>query len=189
MKSEISKLQQDGLFTTILLVNDLYKAGDLDYGKSTFGRDPFNWAKTGKYDLKNDEMAIRFYNHDSITDCAGSGNIGILENHYQVRDNILYCNNIEIIDNVERFNLSYGVDLTGNGNIDRFIDRDKAMQVNLDPNKRLIAITFSLLLRSEKEYGFNSLYLFELASGEVDEYEDGKAYRMFKRTILLRNML
>lgn len=189
MKSEISKLQQDGLFASILLVNDFYKAGDLDYGKSTYGRDPFDWSKTGPEDLFNDEVAIRFYNHDSITDCAGHSNVGILENHYRVENNTFYCNDLEIIDNVERFNLYYGVDLTGNGNVDRFVKRDLAMQLNNESDKKLIAIRFSLLLRSEEEYGFSSEYEFKLANGETVIYQDGKAYRLFKRTILLRNML
>lgn len=189
MKTEVSKIQQDGLFLSIFLVNDLYKAGDLDYGKSTFGRDPFNWAKTGAYDTENDEVAIVFYNHDTITDCSGNSNVGVLENHYQVRDGIFYCNNIPIVENVERFNLSYGVDLTGDGNVDRFVRRNKAKELNDSNDHRVVAINFSLLMRSEREYGFSSEVNFNLSNGETVTYNDGKAYRLFRRTILLRNML
>lgn len=185
---EIKKINQDGLFTTILLSNDIYKAGDLDYGLSSFMRDPFDWTNTGSYDTNNDELSIRFYNHDNIPDCSGGVNVGVVVNHYVLKNKTLYCNDVEIINNVERFNLYFGVDLTGDGNIDRYVDRNSAKSINEESTKRVIALKYSFVISSEKNYNLGS-YSFTLANGEEFSPTDGKYYKIFSRNILLRNML
>lgn len=183
------KLQQDGLFTTILLSNDILKSGDLDYGESVFERDPFNWSMTGASDTINDELAIQFFNHDNQPNCSGDQSLGVLINHYKVKNGILTCNDINIIENVERFNIYFGVDLTGDGIVNRYVDRDTAFIVNNEKTKRVIALKFSILLSTSQGYGANSEKSFTLVNGENVTYNDNKEYKYFERNILLRNML
>lgn len=186
---ESIKLQQDGLFTSILLSNDILKAGDLDYGESVFERNPFDWSSTGASDLINDELAIQFYNHDNKPNCSGDSSVGVLINHYDVKNKVLYCNNIEILENVEKFNIYFGVDLNGDGVINRYVDRDTAYSVNNDKTKRVIGLKFSLLLSSGKGYGQVYKKDFTLVNGESVSYTDDKEYKYFERSIMLRNML
>ncbi len=188
-KAMSTKLQQEGLFVSMIITNNLYKAGDLDYGISSFMREPFDWDKTGLDNDNNDELAIRFHNHNNQTDCSGNNNIGVLVNHYTVSNNKLYCNNVELIDNVERFNIYFGVDISGDGNVDRFVDRNTAYTLNRETDKRVISLTYSLLLKSEKELTEDYDKSFNFADGSSENYLDGNIYRYFKRTILLRNML
>lgn len=187
--TESTKLKQDILFSSMIISKDLYKAGDLDYGLSSFSRSPFDWSQTGSYDSNNDELAIRFYNHDSTPDCSGVVNVGVTINHYQVIDDKLYCNDIELLENVARFNLIFGADLTGDGNIDRFVDRNTAYQINEETDQRIIAVKYNLLIYSEKDYNVTEQKSFDLVNGETFTITDNKHYEMLNRLILLRNML
>lgn len=183
------KLQQDGLFTTILLSNDILRSGDLDYGESVFERDPFNWSMTGASDSTNDELAIQFFNHDNQPNCSGDQSLGVLINHYEVKNGTLTCNDVNIIENVERFNIYFGVDLTGDGVVNRYVDRDTAFSVNNEKSKRVLALKFNILLSTNKGYGQTNEKSFTLVNGENVTYNDDKEYKYFERNILLRNML
>ena len=184
-----ASLQQNGLFATLLISRDLNKAGDLDYGVSKFMRSPFDWTKTGKVNENNDEIAIRYFNHNNQPDCSGVIKSGVITNHYEIKNDVLMCNNTEIMDNIESFNVYFGVDTTGNGTIDRYVDRDKAMQLNKESDKRVIAVKFNLILKSKK--GFGSIYKkkFTTVSGKEKIFVDNKIYKNFERTLILRNML
>lgn len=185
----IARLQQNGLFATLLISNDLNKAGDLDYGVSKFMRNPFDWSKTGKYDINNDEIAIRYLNKNNLPDCAGIIKTGVVTNHYQVKNKTLMCNNQEIMGNIESFNVFFGVDLDGDGIINRYVDRDEAFKINGEPDKRVIAVKFNIILQSEKGYGTIQKKEFTTVNGEKKTYNDNKIYKNFERTLILRNML
>lgn len=194
------KLLQDGMLASSFIANDLYRAGDLDYGVSPFLKSPFEWSLTGQRDSVNDEIATSFYNHGDAFICLPSGNSGvgtISSNHYFVKNKILHCGandgdtskGNEIINNVERFNVVFGVDLTGNGIVDRFVDHNTARAINDDVEKRVVAVRFGLLLAQDSKNSEITKKEFTLVDGERVEYSDNKIYKYFERTVLLRNML
>lgn len=184
-----SSLHRDGLFSSILISNDLTRAGDLDYGTSPFTRSPFDWEKTGQYDADNDELAIRFYNHDNVTSCSGENNIGVLTNHYKLVDNQLFCNDVLLLDNVERFNVLFGADLNGDGSINRYVNSNTANTLTTNSKTRIISLRFNLLIKGEKAFGENEEKSFTLVNGENLTYNDNNIYKYFEREVLLRNML
>ncbi len=192
-------LLQDGMLASSFIANDLYRSGDLDYGVSPFLKDPFDWDETGANTIENDEIALRFHNHSDYVNCAGNASAGqILKNHYLIEDESLVCSairtdgilsSVEIIDNAVRFNVVFGVDLTGDGVIDRFVDENTAKSVNDDVEQRVVAVRFGLLLAKESKSSSLITKTFNLVDGRTATYTDNKIYKYFERTILLRNML
>lgn len=191
--SEQQKLEADlnkeGLFASILIANDLTRAGDLDYGTSPFTRTPFDWSKTGQKDSENDELAILFYNHNNTTSCSGDSTIGVLTNHYEITNDALYCNDVLLMENVERFNIYFGADLDGDGTIDRYVDSNSANLITTDPQQRVLSVRFNLLIKGEKSFGSAYLKTFSLVNGQTLTYNDRITYKYFEREIILRNML
>ena len=187
-KNESSQLQQDGLIASILISNDIYKAGDLDYGQSATSKEPFFWENTSN-EGDNDTLSIRYYNHEGIENCSGNSAIEELENIYKVVDNELLCNDVKIIGNVERLKFIFGADIDGDGNIDRFLNKENAEKVSKEPDQKIISVSFSLLLKSPSDIGAKSSYSFTMVDGEVLNYNSANSYRLLERTILLRNML
>lgn len=194
-----SELLQDGILASTFIANDLYRAGDLDYGVSTFLKEPFDWSKTGEKTTTNDEIALKFFNHDTDSNCNGYSLVNsTLSNNYYVELGKFYCSSlkndgtigsVEIIENAVRFNIIFGVDLTGDGVIDRFVDRNTAKAVNDDVEKRVVAVRFGLLLAKESKNKEEFEKTFELVDGRTVTYTDNKIYKYFERTVLLRNML
>lgn len=189
LQKEMINVQNTGFFITSMIANDLQKAGDFGEGTSKLDAIPFNFNKTSDNPDGNSQISILYNNRNNEFSCSGESGLTIIENTYIVNDSKLYCNNIEIIDNVKRLKILYGADINGDGSADRYVDRDTAKLVSEASNQRIVSVMFSLVLSSSRELEQNEKKEIIILNNEKLTFEDGMFYRVFYRNVTLNNML
>ena len=189
LQKEMINVQNTGFFITSMMSNDLQKAGDFGEGTSKFDAIPFNFDKTLDNLDGNSQISILYNNRENEFSCSGETGLTVIENTYKVTDSKLYCNDIEIVDNVKRLKILYGADINGDGSADRYIDRDSAKVVSEASDQRIVSVMFSLVLSSSRELEEEENKEIIVLNNEKLSFEDGKFYRIFYRNVTLNNML
>lgn len=189
LQKEMLEVQNTGFFAMKLLTNDFQKSGSSeDYlSKSKVGT--FDFDKTSVDSKGNTKITIFYDRFNNEFDCSGKTTGNTIYNTYKVDNNILLCNNIELVKNVERFSVLFGIDYNNDNSIDRYVDRNTAAIIQNDNTKKIIAVYFSLLLKSDKALESKSLKKFNILNKETIEYNDGYFYRVFSKKVVLKNML
>lgn len=189
LQKEMINVQNTGFFITSMISNDLKKAGDFGEGISKFDAIPFNFEKTSDNLDGNSQISILYNNRNNEFSCSGESGLNVIENTYKVVDSKLYCNDIEIVDNVKRLKILYGVDINGDGSADRYIDRDNAKIVSEASDNRIVSVMFTLVLSSSRELEEKEVKEITVLNNENLTFDDGRFYRIFFRNITLNNML
>jgi prepilin-type N-terminal cleavage/methylation domain-containing protein len=189
LQKEMITVQNTGFFITSMLSNDLQKAGDMDEGTSKYDVSPFDFNKTLENEDGNSQISIQYNNNHSEYSCSGEENLSTIVNTYVVKKEIMYCNDVPIIENVKRFKILYGADTNGDGSVDRYVDRDTAKIVTNTTGQRIVSVMYTLLIGSTKDLEVTEKKTFKIFYKESLSYNDGKFYRLFYRDVTLNNML
>jgi len=189
LQKSMIDVQNTGFFVSSMIANDLQKAGLSDESISKYDVYPFNFDKTSESYNGNDQLSITYLNSRKEYDCSGLSNLPTITNTYFIKDEILYCNNIELMRDVKRFKISFGIDLDGDNFVDRYVNRDTALEITNTNKYKIIAVRFALLVSSDKEYELVSEKKFTLLNKETLTYKDGRYYRLFSKNVILKNML
>lgn len=109
-----------------------------------------------------------------------------------------YANSESLIDNVEGFQVLYGLDYQtlgapGYGQADIYVPASLAD----DASQRIVSVRFAVLLASDRKVGFDSTLapesfaLLDQSIGEAQGVDpaDGRLYRVYSSTVALRNQL
>lgn len=187
-KSMIER-QNSGFFVSTMLTTDLQKTGISDESISKYDVYPFNFDKTSENPDGNSQISIAYMNTFNEYDCSGVGGLATIINTYIVKDKVLYCNGLELLKDVERFKVNYGLDLNGDNFVDRYVNRDTALEITNTNKYKIISVQYALLISSDKEYEAVSPKQYQIMNGEVLKYNDGKYYRLFTKNVILKNML
>jgi type IV pilus assembly protein PilW len=183
-------LQNETKYAVDYLVSDIRIAGfALTDDLSSFEKQPFDWANTTDGNAENpDQIQIIYENSQNNTDCSGVSNLPIISNRYYVNNNNLMCNNQIILDNIQVFQILYGIDLKNNGRIDRYLPATTARPISENSLYRIIAVRFDII--SSSENGYNGVYLksFNITNNNKIEFTDNRIYKSYTRTIMLKNM-
>lgn len=189
LQKEIIDVQNTGFFVSNILSNDLRKAGSSDESVSKFDVSTFDFNNTIIKPDGNIKLTINYQNFDNDYDCGGISGLSNISNVYEVINENLYCNNIEIANNVKKFSMLFGADLDGDGFTDRYLDRNTAFEIQKSTNKKLISVKYLLILKSSRELEEVSTKTFRLIDGKNVTYKDGYFYRVFNNKVVLKNML
>lgn len=81
------------------------------------------------------------------------------------------------------------MDLNGDNFVDRYVNRDTALEMTNTDKYKIIAVQFALLVSGDKEYEEASTKQYQILNNEVLKYNDGKYYRLFSKNVILKNML
>jgi len=181
--------QNSGFFVSTMLTSDLQKTGISDESISKYDVYPFNFDKTSENNDGNSQISISYMNTFNEYDCSGQAGLSTIINTYKVKDKVLYCNDLELMQNVERFKVNYGMDLDGDNFVDRYVNRNTALEMTNTDKYKIISVQFSLLISSDKEYEEVSSKQYQILNNEVLKYNDGKYYRLFSKNVILKNML
>lgn len=181
--------QNSGFFVSTMLTSDLQKTGISDESISKYDVYPFNFDKTSENNDGNSQISISYMNTFNDYDCSGQAGLSTVINTYQVKNKILYCNDLELIQDVERFKVNYGIDLNGDNFVDRYVDRKTALEMTNTNKYKIISVQFALLIGADKEYEEVSTKQYKILNSEVLKYNDGKYYRLFTKNVILKNML
>lgn len=146
------------------------------------------------------------------TDCLGNGFTGIKKYHVGNTNNLIcteyenqagtwtarYGNAESLIDNVEAFQVLYGLDYdslgeTGYGQADAYVPASLAANAS----QRIVSVRFAVLLGSSQGVGFDktlapaSFALLDrtLTSSDGIDARDGRLYRQYTATVALRNQV
>lgn len=189
LQKEMIDVQNTGFFVSNLISNDLRKAGSSDETVSKLDVNTFDFYNTTLKADGNIKITINYDNFQNDYDCGGVSGLATISNVYEVIDENLYCNDIEIANNVKKFSMLFGADIDGDGFTDRYLDRDSAFEIQKHSKKKLVSVKFLLLLKSSKELEGNSIKKFNLFNNTSVTYEDGYFYRLFNKKVVLKNML
>lgn len=189
LQKEMIEVQNTGFFVSNLISNDLRKSGSSDENVSKLDVNTFDFYNTIIKEDGNIKIAINYDNFQNDYDCDGTSGLTTISNVYEVIDETLYCNNVEIANNVKKFSILFGADIDGDGFTDRYLDRDAAFEIQKHSKKKLISVKFLLLLKSSKELEGDSIKKFNLFNNTSVTYEDGYFYRLFNKKVVLKNML
>lgn len=197
LQQTISGLQEDGQMAIRYITADIRNAGldSADNGTrspvTVSFDDPLPLPSNGS-GTDNDELMVVSW---GTVDCQGTvaGAAGMIANRYFVtNEGILSCEGslsggttIELLPNVEGFQVQYGVDLNRNGTLEvnRYLNADE-----LDDDSVITAIRFAILLSSPDS--------LPVAAAEQDYYlldtritspEDRRIRRLFTTTVQIRN--
>jgi prepilin-type N-terminal cleavage/methylation domain-containing protein len=189
LQKSMIETQNSGFFVSTMLTSDLQKAGISDESVSKYDVYPFNFDRTSENNDGNSQISISYMNTLNDYDCSGTAGLSTIINTYKVKDNILYCNDLELMQDVVRFKVNYGMDLNGDNFVDRYVDRNTALEMTNTDKYKIISVQFALLVSADKEYEEVSNKQFTILNNEVLKYNDGKYYRLFTKNVILKNML
>jgi type IV pilus assembly protein PilW len=183
-------IQNETKYAVDYLVSDIRMAGfSLTEDLNSFEKQPFDWTNTtdGVGNLP-DQIEITYENSQNNTDCNGVSNLAMISNHYYVNNGNLMCNNQTILDNIEIFEILYGIDLNNNGRVDRYLSATTARPISENSLYRVIAVRFDII--SSSENGYSGVYLksFNISNSRKLDFTDNKIYKSYTRTIMLKNM-
>lgn len=181
-------IQEDVHHISEFISSDIKKAGFFINDQPN--KQPFIWGNTKSTGtLTGDSFEVTYQNVDNSFNCNGIQELPNIKNKYYVTKNTLYCGDKELLNNVEVFQVLYGIDFNLNGKIDRFVSADIANGYSNDPNNKIIAIKLDIIASSSKEYTSSYEKSFNVIGLGNVSFNDGKVYRSINRTIILKNML
>lgn len=189
LQKSMIETQNSGFFVSTMLTSDLQKAGISDESISKYDVYPFNFDRTSENNDGNSQISVSYMNTFNDYDCSGTAGLSTIINTYKVKSNILYCNDLELMQDVVRFKVNYGMDLDGDNFVDRYVDRNTALEMTNTDKYKIISVQFALLVSSDKDYEEVSDKQFTILNNEVLKYKDGKYYRLFSKNVILKNML
>lgn len=189
LQKSMIETQNSGFFVSTMLTTDLQKTGISDESISKYDVYPFNFDKTSENADGNSQISIAYMNTFNEYDCSGQAALSTIINTYLVKDKVLYCNGLELLKDVERFKVNYGLDLNGDNFVDRYVNRDTALEITNTNKYKIISVQYAILISSDKEYEAVSSKQYQIMNGEVLKYNDGKYYRLFTKNVILKNML
>jgi len=190
-----SKMQNESEFAMRLIVQDLKLAGFSVDNKNDFDKRPFNWFYTreGGSSTNNDSIGISYTSGESgITrDCAGNyvSTGGTILNSYSVSSNTLQCNGVDIVDNVESFQILYGIDYDGVGGPDAYVERDTAAIQFVTKKAKPIAVRISILVSSDIKYNNISPKSIYVSNEAPLYFDDKKMHLLTERSVIMYNMM
>lgn len=189
LQRSLIETQNTGFFVSNMITNDLQKTGLSDESISKYDVIPFNFSQTADQSGGNSKISITYMNNGNDFDCDGTSGLSTITNTYEVKNGILQCNDLPLINNVERFKVKYGIDLNGDNFVDRYVNRDTALEITNTNKYKVVSIQFAILLSSDKEYELISSKSFNILNSETLTFNDGKYYRLFTKNVILKNML
>lgn len=189
LQKSMIETQNTGFFVASMITSDLQKAGISDESISKYDVYPFEFNKTSDTSNGNSQLSISYMNTTGDYDCSGASGLTTIVNTYSVKDEILYCNGLDLIHDVKRFKVLFGIDLNGDNFVDRYVNRDTALEITNTNKYKIISVKFALLVSSDKEYEEKSAKSFRILDNQTLKYEDGKYYRLFSKNVILKNML
>ncbi len=189
LQNAMIETQNSGFFATSMITSDLQKAGLSDESISKYDVTPFDFSLTADDTNGNSKIAISYLNLNNEFDCDGTSGLNTIINVYLVKDGILTCNGLEMVKNVVRFKVKYGIDLNGDNFVDRYVNRDTALEITNTNKYKIISLKFVILLSSDKEYELETEKEFNILNTETLKFKDGKFYRLFTKDVILKNML
>lgn len=182
----------------------LFKASDRSSNGVAFANGAYIAGADGpgqSGDNASDVLRVRFQVGEDHKGCSGP-EIGVTEApestlkladlEFHVDDTTLRCLDHSaggdqepqpIVEHVVRFNVAYGIDDTGDGSVNTYVN-------TLASNKtdRLISVHIQLLLRSDARIADQPIaHVYEFADGTSFEKTDRHAYEYIDQVIALRN--
>lgn len=218
LQQGLSSIQDQGRFIVDYLSRDLMQAGH----DPVAAIDPFVFATTEPRhsldDPRNDALVMQVNNG---TGCQGDTGFTGLKHYHVADDRNLICadyrlvagawqpgNSETLIDNVEAFQVLYGVDFdtslgkAGYGYADAYADakgyEDAYADAAADKLKpRIVSVRFSVLLSSDRPAGIDpslapaSVPVLDqdIGSDAGVTLDDRRIYRVFTSTVALRNQV
>lgn len=144
-------------------------------------------------DNNSDSIIIRYEVSSESTqvayDCAGRKKLKgeIITNQYTLVNNILRCNNQQILQNVENIQFQYGIDRRSpefDGSIDAYVSSKDIDNFST----RILSMKIAILLRSKNDVlDKNSSKTFQILDYPFQSTVDRKLRRLFEKTIILPN--
>lgn len=207
LQQGLSVVQDQGRFIFDFLSRDLMQAGH----HSLAAIEPF------VFDSSSSQRGLDGNRYDTLVlqvndgvNCQGvPGFSGIKKYHVGANKNLICVDYIDnggawddqnsesLIDNVEAFQVLYGLDYqrlgeAGYGQADIYTT---ATQLT-DADRRVVSVRFAVLLASDRSVGFDparapeSLFLLDQQIGDdVVNFSDGRIYRVYSSTVALRNQV
>lgn len=206
---DMAGLQENARLTTFVVENVVAHAGyrveldrnDLFDSSDNFGAGAF---VAGSNNDDNDTVRVRFQATDGHDGCTGPAadvsavaastlKMANLE-LYVNDDNTLLCRDDSaganpipqpIVENVARFNISYGRDTDDDGSVDTYAD-----SVSAGDASDVVSLRIQLLLESEDLITPSAIdHTFTFADGEEFERNNRHAYQLVDQVIALRNAI
>lgn len=207
LQKGLAEVQDQGRFIFDYLSRDLMLAGHDPLGSVT----PFVFSGHGGQvsadGSLSDTLVLQV---NGGQDCLGNSFDGIKKYSVGAAKNLLcteyknvagtwtavYSNSESLIDNVEAFQVLYGLDYdslgeTGYGQADAYVPATLAASAS----QRIVSVRFAVLLASSRTAGFDaakapaSFALLDrtLAAADGIDARDGRLYRQYTSTVALRN--
>lgn len=197
-----SGLEEDGQMVLRYIAADIRNAGldSADLGtRHPVTRSDEAPLSTDGGDDGNDQLVLAAWGSADLgsTDCAGTGfgagGEGVIFNRYFVNaSGVLSCEGsltagdpVELLPNVESFQVQYGVDLNENDTLEvnRYLDADQ-----ISDDSVITAIRFSLLLRSAENLPTAAKAQdFYVLGTKITSASDTRMRRVFTTTVQIRN--
>lgn len=191
-QKDMINLQNESNFAISYITSDAKMSGfSISSTISTTNKQPFIWDKTlDNYEGRNnDSIKISYENFDNNTDCDGNDNLENIENMYYVDEfKNLKCNDITLIENVESFQILYGVDINNDFRADRYLKSTEASIASQNPEYTIVSLKIDLLSRNNREFGSQYEKSFNIIGHNKLTFNDMYIYRKHTRIIQLKNM-
>jgi type IV pilus assembly protein PilW len=202
LQQTVSALQEDGQMVIRYIAAGIRNAGLDSPGNGTHSPVKLSTEAPPSLDGAdgaNDQVVLHYWGSGDLggADCAGTrldpGDEAVIVNRYFVSETgVLSCEGsltaggaVELLPNVESFQVQYGVDLNRNGllEVNRYLNADQ-----LAANSVITAIRFSLLLRSAASLPVASKAQdFYLLDTKITSPNDSRVRRVFTTTVQIRN--
>lgn len=211
LQQGLSTVQDQGRFIFDFLSRDLMQAG----------HGPLEAVQPFVFSGHDGHVSVDAEQHDTLvmqvnkgTDCVGNedfvgikkyhvreafGTLSLLCTEYEDVSGVWtakYANAEALIDNVEGFQVLYGLDYQalgakGYGQADVYVPASLADEAS----QRIVSVRFAVLLASDRKVGFDSALapdsftLLDQSLGEDQGVDpaDGRLYRVYSSTVALRN--
>ena len=176
LQQALSEVSEAGRFTASFIGTDLQKAGYSPSVALTDFLQGVNGVNGG-----NDSVTVSYDGVISNNrDCVGNEVVGNVVNRYLVIDRQLQCNGITLVDEVESFQVLYG------------IDTDNSLTPNyysVEPNggNDVVAVRIGILIRSKNNAQARADQVFNVLDEVVAPEADGFLRRLFTKSVLIRN--
>jgi len=201
ISKSLSQIQEQGRYAQQLLSAQLKMSG---YGNAASSLAPFYFSKRSD-GVNNDVLGIQMLKDGS--DCMGGildDRAGVLWKQFYVKDQTLLCKDSDgisapVIQNVEAFQIVYGVDLDdsiatddGFGSADVYVDGSALLG---DASVNVVSVRVSLTLKSDSKVAFRTdeqpqervWVLTQYIPNRFSVSTDGYLRRLFIGTTSLRN--
>lgn len=211
LQGGVASIQDQGRFIFDYLSRDLMQAGH----SSVTAIEPFVFSgHGGQVGTDGDRYDVLVLNVEDGMDClGGTGFTGIKKYHVNPATKGLICaeyindagtwtavnaNSESLIDNVEAFQVLYGLDSdalgdTGYGEADIYVTSSHAESTDY----RIVSVRFAILLGSDRPVGADKTLAPEtisvldrsIGADSGVALDDGRIFRVFASTVSLRNQM